>query len=162
MNSPSIFGKKILAISLGFCFVCVVPSYAEKLRTGCVKETLPWNDRASFDFVSKFTASNSSPRNSFRGDVLRQCVDSVAKADIVHLEKTHDSKKDHQNQLEIIKALYQRRRKIAIALEMFQRPHQETINQHPTEKPTKTELTQHWGFPWKLYAPILRYAKTTR
>jgi uncharacterized iron-regulated protein len=134
MNSPYIFGKKILAISLGFCFVCIVPSYAEKLRTGCAS----------------------------------QCVESVAKADIVYLEETHDSKKDHQNQLEIIKALYQRRRKIAIALEMFQRPHQETSNQHLTEKPTKTELTQQaeyeqrWGFPWKLYAPILRYAKTNK
>jgi uncharacterized iron-regulated protein len=128
MNSPSIFGKKILAISLGFCFVCVVPSYAEKLRTGCAS----------------------------------QCVESVAKADVVHREKTHDSKKDHQNQLEIIKALYQRRRKIAIALEMFQRPHQETINQYLTGKPTETELVRQWGFPWKLYAPILRYAKTNK
>jgi uncharacterized iron-regulated protein len=146
MNNSYGFCKKILAISLGFCFVYAVPSYAEKLGTSC---------------VTRFTAS--------------QCVDSVAKtipelakADVVYLGETHDSEKDHQNQLEIIKALYQRRRKIAIALEMFQRPYQEIINQYLTGKLTETELVkqteyeERWGFPWKLYAPILRYAKTNK
>jgi uncharacterized iron-regulated protein len=146
MNNSYSFCKKILAISLGFCFVCAVPSYAEKLDTGC---------------VTKFTTS--------------QCVNSVAKtipelakADVVYLGETHDSEKDHQNQLEIIKGLYQRRRKIAIALEMFQRPYQEIINQYLTGKLTETELIQQteyeqrWGFPWKLYAPILRYAKNNK
>ncbi|MGL5509295.1 MAG: ChaN family lipoprotein, partial [Microcoleaceae cyanobacterium] len=55
--------------------------------------------------------------------------------------------------------------KIAIALEMFQKPYQQVINDYLAEKIIETELIEkteyqtRWGYDWEYYAPILRYAK---
>lgn len=96
-----------------------------------------------------------------------QTVDlELATANIIYLGETHDSKADHQAQLEIIQRLHQKQPQIALALEMFQRPFQGVINDYLAGKLTeaellaKTEYEKRWGFPWELYAPILRYAKT--
>lgn len=98
----------------------------------------------------------------------------LAEADIVYLGETHDNVKDHETQLEIIEKLYSFTRqgikkssksKIAIALEMFQRPYQSVINQYLAGEITAEQLVEQseykkrWGFPWEYYAPILEFAK---
>ncbi|MDY6781001.1 MAG: ChaN family lipoprotein [Cyanobacteriota bacterium] len=86
-------------------------------------------------------------------------------ADIIYLAETHDSLEDHRAQLEIIQALHQHQGKIAIAMEMFQRPFQEALDRYLNGEITEaqlqvqTEYDQRWGFDWEFYAPILRYAK---
>lgn len=94
-----------------------------------------------------------------------QVLPEIATANVVYLAETHDRLSDHQAQLEIIQKLPARQPKIAIAMEMFQRPYQEVINQYLAGKITEeglvkqTEYEQRWGFPWEYYAPILRYAR---
>lgn len=89
----------------------------------------------------------------------------LASAKVVYLGETHDSLKDHQAQLKIIRELHRQNRKVAIALEMFQRPFQGAIDQYLAGNITEaqlveqTEYHQRWGFPWEYYAPILRFAK---
>ena len=98
----------------------------------------------------------------------------LAQADVVYLGETHDNAKDHETQLEIIEKLYgfsrqgikkNSKSKIAIALEMFQRPYQSVINQYLAGEITAAQLVeqseyqQRWGFPWEYYAPILEFAK---
>jgi len=89
----------------------------------------------------------------------------LSKARVIYLGETHDNLADHQAQLQIIQALYQPHRKIAIALEMFQRPFQGVINDYlagklnEKELITQSEYEKRWGFPWEYYAPILRFAK---
>ncbi len=98
----------------------------------------------------------------------------LAQADVVYLGETHDNPKDHETQLEIIEKLYSftkqgikksSKSKIAIALEMFQRPYQSVINQYLAGEITadqlveQSEYKQRWGFPWEYYAPILEFAK---
>jgi uncharacterized iron-regulated protein len=95
----------------------------------------------------------------------QQALSQLAQADVVYLGETHDDLQDHQTQLEIIQKLQQRNPKIAIAMEMFQRPYQSVIddylagNLNEQELLEKTQYNQRWGFPWEYYAPILRFAQ---
>lgn len=92
-------------------------------------------------------------------------LDKFAEADAVYLGETHNSKADHKAQLTIVQELYKRQPKIAIAMEMFQRPFQDPINRYLAGEITEiqlqqeTEYKQRWGFDWEFYAPVLRFAK---
>ncbi|PSB39031.1 hypothetical protein C7B69_02570 [filamentous cyanobacterium Phorm 46] len=94
-------------------------------------------------------------------DILQQLV----KAKIVYLGETHDSIEDHQAQRAIIQEMQRQNPKIAIAMEMFQRPFQGVLDGYLAGKLTEeqlieqTEYNQRWRFPWEYYAPILRFAK---
>ena len=93
---------------------------------------------------------------------------NLSKANVIYLGETHTSEADHKAQLEIIQQLYGKKGKIAIAMEMFQRPYQSAIDRYlagkitEQEHLTQTEYQQRWGFPWEYYAAILRFAKENR
>ena len=95
----------------------------------------------------------------------QQVLQELVQADVVYLGETHDNPKDHQAQLEIIQKLHQRHPKIAIGMEMFQRPYQGVLDRYlagqlnEQELLEQSEYKQRWGFPWEYYAPLLRFAK---
>lgn len=95
----------------------------------------------------------------------QQVLQELRKADVVYLGETHTSVEDHQAQFEIIRELHRQNPKIAIAMEMFQRPYQSAIDRYLRGELTEeqlveqTEYNQRWGFPWEYYAPILRFAR---
>ncbi len=100
------------------------------------------------------------------GDLSPQeVIQDLAQANVVYLGETHDSSADHKAQLDIIQQLYQKDPKLAIGMEMFQRPYQPFIEGYLQGKLTEEELQKEseyekrWGFPWENYAPILRFAK---
>ncbi|MEG4571118.1 ChaN family lipoprotein [Microcoleus sp. N3A4] len=108
------------------------------------------------------TTANPQPQQTYTNqEILQQLV----KAKVVYLGETHDSAEDHQTQLTIIREMQRQNRKIAIALEMFQRPFQSAIDNYLAGKLTEqqlieqTEYDRRWRFPWEYYAPILRFAK---
>jgi uncharacterized iron-regulated protein len=147
---------RLFALSLGFYLLSIVPAYAQ-------------------------TPATTTCETRFAG---ARCINSVAqlipeilKSWVIYLGETHDSAEDHKKQLEIIQELYsldkqsatrirdRSDKKTAIAMEMFQRPSQNAINNYLAGKITEAELVKQteyekrWGFPWELYAPILRFAK---
>lgn len=97
--------------------------------------------------------------------VATQSLTPLQTAAVVYLGEHHDSEADHQAQLEIIQALHAHNPKVAIAMEMFQRPFQSVLDQYiagkisEAELIAQTEYEKRWGFPWELYAPILRFAR---
>jgi uncharacterized iron-regulated protein len=106
--------------------------------------------------------ANPQPQQTYTNkEILQQLV----KAKVVYLGETHDSAEDHQAQLAIIREMQRQNRKIAIAMEMFQRPFQSAIDNYLAGKLTQeqlveqTEYDRRWRFPWESYAPILRFAK---
>ncbi|MEG3907560.1 ChaN family lipoprotein [Microcoleus sp. w2-18bC1] len=108
------------------------------------------------------TTANPQPGQTYTNqEILQQLV----KAKVVYLGETHDSAEDHQAQLAIIREMQRQNRKIAIAMEMFQRPFQSAIDNYLAGKLTEeqlveqTEYDRRWRFPWESYAPILRFAK---
>ncbi|MDJ0737514.1 MAG: ChaN family lipoprotein [Nostocaceae cyanobacterium] len=139
--------QKLIFYLLPFTFsllICTLPIYAQQqIQTTCSQKFV--NSKC----VSKW----------------KEIIPELTKAQVVYLGETHDSSQDHQNQLKIIQELHQNSPKIAIAMEMFQRPYQEVINQYLAGKLTEEELVKkseyekRWGFPWEYYAPILRFAK---
>lgn len=137
-----LYSPQLLALSLGIVLLCTPPVYAQQVVC-----QLPCRE-ASQGIIS--------PKA-----VLRE----LAQADVVYLGETHNNPQDHQTQLEIIQELQQRHPKIAIAMEMFQRPYQGAINHYLAGKLSEsdllatTEYKQRWGFPWEYYAPIIRFAK---
>jgi uncharacterized iron-regulated protein len=94
----------------------------------------------------------------------QQILQQLLKARVIYLGETHDSIEDHQAQLVIIQEMQRQNQKIAIALEMFQRPFQSVLDQYLAGKITEeqlieqTEYNQRWRFPWEYYAPIVRFA----
>lgn len=94
-----------------------------------------------------------------------QSLKPLETAEVIYLGERHDSKADHQAQLEIIQALHRTNPNLAIAMEMFQRPFQGVLDRYIAGEMTETELIRQseydtrWGFPWELYAPILRFAR---
>lgn len=86
-------------------------------------------------------------------------------ADVVYLGEQHANAADHSAQLDIIQGLYASNSKLAIALEMFQRPFQPVIDRYlagdlsENDLIEQTEYLERWGFPWEFYAPFLRFAQ---
>ncbi|MBC6472701.1 MAG: ChaN family lipoprotein [Hormoscilla sp. GM102CHS1] len=142
---------KFWAYSLSIILLCYLPVHAQE-----VKNPLP-----------EMPNSRSRSVRTRRPPPLResQILRELGRADVVYLGENHDSFEDHQAQLEIIQQLTQKNGKVAIALEMFQRPFQKAIDDYLAGKITETQLVaqteyqERWGFPWKYYAPILRFAK---
>lgn len=137
---------KFWVYSLSIILLCYLPVHAQE-----VKNFLPEmpNSRSPLDCAAS------------RSQILRE----LGKADVVYLGETHDSLEDHQAQLAIIQQLMAQNGKVAIALEMFQRPFQKAIDDYlagqitETQLVAQTEYNERWGFPWEYYAPILRFAK---
>lgn len=100
-----------------------------------------------------------------------QNLNQIQQNDVIYLGENHDSSAIHQQQLEIITQLQDNltkansAKKLAIALEMFQRPFQPMLDRYlagiitEDQLREQTEYDTRWGFAWEFYAPILRFAK---
>lgn len=137
---------KFCAWSLGIFVLCATPACAQNTSTSLQQKPV---ERLGQNVFTQ-----------------QQILQELVKADVVYLGETHDRIEDHQAQLDILKALHKQNPKIAIAMEMFQRPYQDVLDQYIAGKITEAELVkqseyeQRWGFSWEYYAPILRFAKT--
>ncbi len=96
---------------------------------------------------------------------LNDAVDASANSRIVYVGEYHDKFAHHAVQLDIIKSLYQKNEKLAIGMEMFQRPFQKVIDDYISgtiDERTflrKTEYFKRWVFDYNLYKPILDFAR---
>lgn len=133
---------KLCAWSLGIFLICTTPAYPQSAST----------------ISPLLTQQLTQP----------QILQELGKANVVYLGEIHDSPEDHKAQLKILQALHQKNPKIAIAMEMFQRPYQDILDKYLAGKITETQLIEQseyekrWGFPWENYAPLLHFAKTNQ
>jgi uncharacterized iron-regulated protein len=87
---------------------------------------------------------------------------------VFFIGEIHDNFAHHYNQLNFIKELHKKYKYIAIGMEMFQKPFQSVLNDYidgkisEIEMLEKTEYFDRWRFDFKLYKPILDYAKKNR
>jgi uncharacterized iron-regulated protein len=100
------------------------------------------------------------------GDLSSQeVIQDLAQANVVYLGETHDSAEDHKAQLDIIQQLYQKDPRMAIGMEMFQRPYQPVLESFLQGQLTeaalqkKSQYEKRWGYPWENYTPFLQFAK---
>ncbi|MGJ3245950.1 MAG: ChaN family lipoprotein [Elainellaceae cyanobacterium] len=151
-------GLQILRIwswSLGFIFLSSMISTA-----ACSAMPEPNSDRLQTSFDSQIQYADSRQTVDHQ-----QAFQDLTNADVVYLGETHASPEDHDAQLEIIQELHRRNPRLAIGLEMFQRPFQPILDAYlagdisADELRQQSEYDQRWGFPWSYYAPILEFAQ---
>ncbi len=99
---------------------------------------------------------------------LDAIVAEMAGDDVVFIGERHDRYGDHLNQLAVIRALAARWPDMAIGMEAFQRPYQGALDDYvagridETEMLERTQYFDRWRFDYRLYRPILRFAREHR
>jgi uncharacterized iron-regulated protein len=96
---------------------------------------------------------------------VSEVLEKVADKKIIYVGEIHDRFAHHLVQLNIIKELHRRGKKIAIGMEMFQRPIQKGIDDYIAGRIDEraflrgTEYFQRWRFDYNYYRPILQFAR---
>jgi uncharacterized iron-regulated protein len=102
---------------------------------------------------------------------LKKLPDAIEGAEgkkIVYVGEFHDQYAHHLVQLQVLKGLYQNGPKIAVGMEMFQRPFQKVLDDYiagaidEREFLKKSEYFKRWGFDYNLYKPILDFARAEK
>lgn len=84
---------------------------------------------------------------------------------IIYVGERHTNFEDHRVQLKVITSLQESGRKLAIGMEMFQKPFQKAINDYLSgiiderEFLRATQYFKRWQFDYNLYREIIEYAK---
>jgi uncharacterized iron-regulated protein len=97
-----------------------------------------------------------------------EVTERVAGKKIIYVGENHDQYSHHVMQLEVIKDLHRRGKKVAIGMEMFQRPFQGPLDDFiegridERELLKKTQYFKRWGLDYNLYRPILKFARSER
>ena len=92
-------------------------------------------------------------------------VTKLADRRIVFVGESHDRYEDHLNQLAIMRGLHEGGADLAIGMEMFQQPFQPALDAYiageinEEEMLRRTDYFERWRFDYRLYRPILRYAR---
>jgi aminopeptidase N len=99
---------------------------------------------------------------------LSDIIDAAAGKKIVYVGEYHDRFSHHSVELDIIKGLYMKDQKLAVGMEMFQRPFQKTLDEYikgaidEREFLKNTEYFKRWGFDYNLYKPILDFVRAKK
>ncbi len=101
-------------------------------------------------------------------DSMDNILPDLAKSRVVYVGESHDNYAHHQKQLEIIRKLHARYPQLAIGMEQFQQPFQGVLDDYiagqldAKEMLRRTEWYDRWRFDFRLYRPILTFARENR
>ena len=96
---------------------------------------------------------------------LTAIMPTLAKRRVVFVGETHDQYAHHLMQLEIIKRLHALHPDLAVGMEYFQQPFQKYLDDYiagridEKEMLRRTEYFKRWRYDYRLYRPILTYAR---
>jgi aminopeptidase N len=102
---------------------------------------------------------------------LKTLDDTIRDAEgrkIVYVGEYHDQYAHHLVQLQVLKGLYRKDKKLGVGMEMFQRPFQKVLDAYiagsidEREFLIKSEYFKRWGFDYNLYKPILDFARAEK
>ncbi|MCF7983414.1 MAG: ChaN family lipoprotein [Thiohalocapsa sp.] len=92
-------------------------------------------------------------------------LDRLQDKRVIFVGESHDRYEDHLNQLAIIRGLHARGKDIAIGMEFFQQPFQAQLDAFVAGELSeadllrRTEYFERWRFDYRLYRPLLRFAR---
>jgi aminopeptidase N len=99
---------------------------------------------------------------------ISDVIEKVKDKKIVYVGEGHDRFEHHRVQLEVIRGLHRKNNKIAVGMEMFQKPFQQVLDDYiaglieEKEFLKKSEYFKRWGFDYNLYREILLYARENK
>ncbi len=101
-----------------------------------------------------------------RLQTIEEVAQAVSLSRVIFLGEEHDRYSHHLAELAVIKWLYEHgHQDLAIGLEMFQRPFQKALDDYIAGRIDeitflkRSQYFKRWGFNWRLYKPILDYAR---
>ena len=142
----------------GICSTLSIDAKGQVTQT-----TLPSEQGIVMDLREEATAIDVSALKT-----LSNVIEGVSGKKIVYVGEYHDRFAHHNVELQIIRGLFRKDPKIAVGMEMFQRPFQKTLDEYiggsidEREFLNKTEYFKRWGFDYNLYKPILDYARAEK
>jgi uncharacterized iron-regulated protein len=92
-------------------------------------------------------------------------LEAITNKRVVFVGESHDRYEDHLNQLAVIEGLHAQGRDLAIGMEFFQQPFQAQVDAFisgdidEAEFLRGTEYFDRWRYDYRLYRPILRFAR---
>lgn len=93
-------------------------------------------------------------------------VEEVSSARAIFIGEQHDKPAHHKTQLDVIQALYEKGRPLAIGLEMFRKGDQDILDAWISGKMPERDFIpiflKNWGFDWHLYRDIFLYARAKK
>jgi len=93
-----------------------------------------------------------------------EMIDDLKNADIVFVGEVHDSMRDHQAELDVIRALHEKGVRFGIGFEMFRADSQKDLDEWNDGKLDKAKFVRvyydNWRMPWPLYGDIFLYARS--
>ena len=126
-----------------------------------VLKTVSETERGIITDVTENTPGVEIPRITDMYSV----IEKVSGKDIIYVGEVHDKFEHHRVQLQVIMELHKKHKKIAIGMEMFQKPFQQALDDYiagRTDEKTflkKSEYFKRWGFDYNLYREILLFAR---
>lgn len=87
---------------------------------------------------------------------------------VVYVGETHDRYDHHLNQLEVIRRLHRIKPDMAIGMEFFQQPFQSVLDDYISGRSSEKEMLlgsewyDRWRYDYRLYRPIMQYARENR
>ena len=173
MRSWAVAGLNFLAIrfaALGWVALSVGLSVGLNPANAAPVQDINWLERSSLISLEQALRASTLTRPSQPdlqpSEHLQALTRSLTGSQVIYLGETHDSEWDHQIQLKVLQSLQDRNPKLILAMEMFQRPYQGVLDRYlkgelsEAELIDRTEYQTRWGFPWELYAPILRFSQS--
>ena len=97
-----------------------------------------------------------------------ELIAELAEAQAIYLGERHDQVADHVMQYAIVRGLQRRQTRLAVGLEMVQRPYQEHLDSWVRGRLDESVLRsriqweRRWGFEFALYRPIFELARAER
>jgi uncharacterized iron-regulated protein len=105
---------------------------------------------------------DSSARSQYS---FTELIDRLADADVVFIGEQHDDSLTHILEAQILKSLHERKKDVAVAMEMFERDVQNYVDAYTSgeiDEELFLEKTRPWGNYRKAYKPVLDFARHHR
>ncbi len=99
---------------------------------------------------------------------LDEVIERLRDRRVIYVGESHDRYEDHLNQLRVLEGLHAQGQDLAIGMEFFQQPFQPFLDAYVAgdiseeEMLRQTEYFTRWRFDYRLYRPILRFARKYR
>lgn len=112
-------------------------------------------------------ADGSITRMSDRQNVsFAQMMADLQSSEVTMVAETHDNKKHHELQLDIIRSFLSKKTPLAIGLEMFQTDYQKQLDDwiegSLPEQNFKEVYAKNWSYDWPLYRELFIFARDNR
>ena len=99
---------------------------------------------------------------------INDIISQLTVSRIIYVGEIHDQFAHHMNQLEVIKKIHDAGYKLAVGMEMFQKPYQQVVDDYLAGRIDEftflknTEYFSRWRYDYNLYKPIIDYLKQQR